>query len=333
MWQVVGQTKAVDFLSRSLKNGRLSHAYLFTGPEHVGKMTLAQNLAQAVNCEEEEKPCGECSSCRRIAQGNHPDVQVLGRDKSKVIGIDRVREMQHAVGLKPYEGRYRVFIIDGAEHLSEESANSLLKTLEEPPSDVLIILLTVNQELLLPTVVSRCHRIELVPIPAPTIERALIEHWEASPERAKMLSRICQGGIGWAISALSDDELLQERARKLAKLTSLADASIEERFSYAARLAGEFSNNRGTVQDELRLWQGWWRDLLLIRGGCAEFISNIDQETMLHRQAGRYSLPQIKSFIEAIGQALKQLDLNANPRLVLEVLMLNIPNERKVRYA
>jgi DNA polymerase-3 subunit delta' len=340
MWQLVGQDKAVVFLSRSLDAGRLAHAYLFSGPRHVGKMTLAQNLAQAVNCDEENRPCRNCRSCRRIASGIHPDVQVIGRGDEgsaetpkKEISIDQMRQLQHAASLKPYEGRYRVFIIDGAEHLSEEGANSLLKTLEEPAPHVILVLLTTDYDLLLPTIISRCQRVELFPVPSPITEQALIEHWGAAAEKAEVLARVCHGGIGWAISALNDDRLLQERAQKLERLISLHDASIEQRFAYAAQLATQFTRNRDLVREELELWRGWCRDLLLIKGGCANLVANIDKEALLHRQARGYSLTQIKGFIKAIDAALQQLEQNANPRLVLEVLMLAVATERKARYA
>lgn len=339
MWQVVAQDRAVEFLRRSLDEGRLAHAYLFSGPRHVGKMTLAQNLAQAVNCEEENRPCLNCRSCRRIASGNHPDVQVIGRQEGsaetpkKEISIDQIRQLQHAASLKPYEGRYRVFIIDGAEHLSEEGANSLLKTLEEPAPNVILVLLTTDYGLLLPTIISRCQRVELFPVPSPIAEQALIEHWGAAAEKAEVLARLCHGGIGWAISALSDARPLEERAQKLERLISLHDASIEQRFAYAAQLATQFAKNRDSVREELELWRGWCRDLLLIKGGGANLVANIDKQELLHRQARRYSLTQIKSFIKAIGAALQQLEQNANPRLVLEVLMLDMARERKARYA
>ncbi|TET38214.1 MAG: AAA family ATPase, partial [Dehalococcoidia bacterium] len=167
MWQVIGHEKAVALLERSMKGGKLSHAYLFVGPPHVGKMTLAMNLAQALNCRGEERPCGECPQCRRIARGVHADVQVIGLEGRMEIGIDQIREMQHAASLKPFEGRNRVFIIDGADHLSHEAANCLLKTLEEPPPNDQLILLAANERLLLPTVLSRCQKLELGPLPAP----------------------------------------------------------------------------------------------------------------------------------------------------------------------
>lgn len=151
MWKVVGQTRAVSLLQHSLERGLLAHAYLFVGPPHVGKMTLALNLAQALNCEAAAPPCGECAACQKIALVKHADVQVIGlvdgsnsveaRSRAE-IGIDQIREIQHSSSLPPFEGRYKVFIIDGAELLSTEAANCLLKTLEEPVDRVMFILLS-----------------------------------------------------------------------------------------------------------------------------------------------------------------------------------------------
>jgi DNA polymerase-3 subunit delta' len=340
MWNVIGQPKAVELLRYSLERGRLAHAYLFAGQPHVGKTTLAINLAQAVNCEQEPVPCGQCTSCLRIAAGKHADVQIIGRlsDNSsgdagprKEISIGQIRELQQAAALRPYEGKHRVFIIDGAEHLNEESANCLLKTLEEPPPDVLIILLAANDARLLPTIISRCQRVELTPVPVNTIEQELIENRQTEPDRAKILSRLCRGGIGWAISATVDERLLQERSLRLNELQELATASLVKRFDFAARLAAQFSKNRDSVEEVLRLWLDWWRDLLLVKEDCGDLITNADQEVTLVRHSEDYSLADIRQFIEAIRAALKQLEQNANPRLVLEVMMLSIPNRYEER--
>ena len=338
MWQVIGQSRAVELLRRSLNSERLSHAYLFVGQPHVGKMTLAINLAQALNCEQEARPCGQCRSCLLIAAGNHPDVQFIGRmanadsgeaGTKKEISIAQIKELQRSAGLQPYEGKHRVFIIDGAEYLNEESANCLLKTLEEPPPKVLFILLTVNDGRLLPTIVSRCQRVELFPLPALAIEQSLIEHWQVAPEKALKLSRLCRGAIGWAVSASHNDSLVQERSQKLDELVSLNDANLEQQFAFAARLAAQFNKNRDSVEEMLELWLGWWRDVILTKEGCIQFITNIDKEAVLRNHAECYSMTVIRGFIEAIREALGQLEQNANPRLVLEVLMLSIPNRNE----
>ena len=341
MWQVIGQDRAVELLGRSLENGRLAHAYLFTGQPHVGKMTLAINLAQAPNCENEKRPCGECKSCLRIEGGNHPDVQLIGRlsgaeagdgSSKKEISISQIRELQHFAALQPYEGKYRVYIIDGAEYLNEESANCLLKTLEEPPPNVLFILLAVNENRLLPTIVSRCQRVELFPLSASVIEKALVAHWQVAPDKARLLSRLCRGGIGWAVSALRDESLLEAHSQNLDRLLELTDAGLRQRFSFAASLASQYSKSRDSVEETLNLWLEWWRDVLLVREGCAQFITNIDRETGLREYVECYNLIDIRGFIEAIRAALQQLEQNANPRLVLEVLMLNMPgrNEKNI---
>lgn len=330
MWQIVGHEQVVGVLANSLKNGKLAHAYLFMGPPHVGKMTLAIELAKALNCEGDEKPCGTCPQCLRIAGHKHADVQVIGLDGQAEIGIDQIREMQHAASLRPFEGRHRVFIIDGAEHLSHEAANCLLKTLEEPPPQVQLILLAVNDRLLLPTVLSRCQKLTLSPLPQPVVERALIERWGVSGERAKILARLSSGCLGWASAAFTDERLLSQRSERLGTLIHLASAGGEERFAYAAQLANQFSRDREAVREALCLWIGWWRDLLLIKGRCGHFTANVDQEATLYREAQVYSLRQIKEFIRSLEQAMEQLDQNANPRLVLEVLMLSMPKRKGV---
>ena len=144
MWRTIGHEKAVRHLSRSLDQGRLSHAYLFTGPPRVGKMSLAMDLARALNCLGHDRPCDDCVQCDRIARALHADVRVVEVESGPnrtggsrtAIGIDQVRDVQREASLKPYEGRYRVFVFDGAEHVTAEAANSLLKTLEEPPDQV-----------------------------------------------------------------------------------------------------------------------------------------------------------------------------------------------------
>jgi len=340
VWSVIGQDRAVSLLQRGLEKSSLAHAYLFIGPAHVGKMTLAVNLAQALNCEAAEPPCGECASCLKIASGKHADVQVIdlesGNDSSEArlrteISISQIREMQHSASLPPFEGKYKVFIIDGAELLSIEAANCLLKTLEEPVGKVIFILLTTNESLLPATIVSRCQRVEIVPVVIKEVEDALCSRWGFESQKAGLLARLCGGCLGWAVTAARDDGLLQQRAEWLDGLLEIVDADNERRFTYVAQLVDRFSQNRGLVQDRLELWLDWWHDLLLVKVGCGDAVTNVDRLSVLVEMAGGYSLAQIRAFIDNIRAAGEQLRLNANPQLVLEVLMLSIPAEAKVR--
>jgi DNA polymerase-3 subunit delta' len=311
----------------------VAHAYLLVGPAHVGKMTLALELAKALNCEAADPPCGECDSCQKIALAKHADVQIIGLNgggnlvekPQAEISIDQIRQMQHSASLPPFEGRCKVFIIDGAEFLSHEAANCLLKTLEEPVGKVIFVLLTTNERLLPATVISRCQRLELPPLAATEVEAALKSRWGVEPDKARLLARLCHGCLGWALSAASDGDLLEQRVERMDRLLSIIEADGEERFAYATQLAAQFSQNRKLVQEILDLWLDYWRDLLLIKAGCDDAIINADMLATLVDQARGYSLVQIKSIINSIQAAAGQLRQNANPRLVLEVLMLSIP--------
>jgi DNA polymerase-3 subunit delta' len=333
MWQVIGQTRVVTLLQHSLEAGKLAHAYLLVGPPHVGKMTTALNLAQALNCEASERPCLECASCQKIAAASHADVQVIGliynedSAEAKLIGIDQIKQMQHIASLPPFEGNHKVFIIDSAELLSMESANCLLKTLEEPADKVTFILLTANDRLLLETVVSRCQRLELPPLSMAEVESALAGNWGIEPEKARLLAGLSHGCLGWALSAVVDDSLLQQRDEDMKMLLHVITADSEERFSFVARLAAQFNQNRGAVYSTLDLWLDFWRDLMLIKLGCHDIITSVDRRNELVEIARDYRLVQIKSYIESIQAAAEQLRQNANTRLALEILMLDIPRK------
>jgi len=335
MWQVIGQERAVSLLQQSLKAGRLAHAYLMVGPQHVGKMTLAINLAQALNCEAVERPCLECTSCKKIAAGTHADVRVIGltqnedEAEAKLISIDQIKEILHSANLPPFEGKHKVFIIDGAELLSMDAANCLLKTLEEPAAKVTFILLTTNDRLLLPTVVSRCQRLELPPLSITKEATALTEKQGIEPERARLLAGLSHGCPGWALTAAGDENTLQHRHEEMKRLVDVIKADYEGRFDYVAQLAARFNQNRAAIYEVLDLWLDYWRDLLLVKLGGHDMITNIDRKNELIEMAGGYRLTQIKDYIESIRAAAEQLRQNVNARLALEVLMLDIPYNKE----
>jgi DNA polymerase-3 subunit delta' len=336
VWQVIGHDKIVSLLQRSLEKGTLAHAYLLVGPPHVGKMTLALNIAQALNCESDEPPCGECASCQKIASDKHADVRIVSltsngnSEKARPqteISIDQVREVQRSASLPPFEGKYKVFIIDEAEFMSNEAANCLLKTLEEPVDNVAFVLLTTNEELLPLTVISRCQRLELPPLTTTQIETALSNRGVIEPQKKALLARLSHGCPGWAFAAARDDSLLNQRSEQIDRALGIINTDHEERFQYAAQLATQFSKSRETVQQILDLWLDYWRDLMLVKAGCQDGITNIDFADTLVKMAEDYSLTQITGLINSLQAAKEQLRQNANPQLVLEVLMLSIPRK------
>ncbi|MCD6453618.1 MAG: DNA polymerase III subunit [Dehalococcoidales bacterium] len=334
MWQVIGHRRVVGLLQHSLEIGAVAPAYLLVGPPHVGKMTLALDLAKALNCEAANPPCGECTSCRKIASAKYADVQIIdlgvagdsAQTKPRAeISIDQIRQLQHSANLPPFEGRCKVFIINGAERLSSEAANCLLKTLEEPAEKVVFILLATNDRLLPATVVSRCQRLGLSPLPVDQLGVVLNQRYGIELGRAGLLARLSHGYPGGAISAAQDDSWLQRRGEKLERLLGVMDSDYDSRFDYVVQLVSQFSRARELVYEVLDLWLDYWRDLLLVKVGCTEAITNADRLAGLVDRAKGYRRSQIRDFIRGIRLVREQLGQNANPQLALEVLMLNIP--------
>jgi DNA polymerase-3 subunit delta' len=241
------------------------------------------------------------------------------------ISIDDIREAQRLANLPPYEGKCKVFIIDGAEFLSNEASNALLKILEEPPPKVVWLLLACEEGRLLPTIVSRCQRLELKPIPVKQIEKILIDSYGAPSDKAELLARLSCGCLGWASSALTDDNLLKQRFQRIDKLTSLLNASLQQRFAYAQELAAQFSHERKTVAEVMEIWLGLWHDLMLTKCGYTEAITNINYGKTIEAHARQLTLTQIKDFIARLYSAIEDICRNVNARLTLESLMLNMP--------
>lgn len=320
MWNVVGHEWPVRLLARSIANESVSHAYLFAGPAHIGKTTLALEFAAALNCIGPEAPCGECLACRKITAGTHPDVrQISGEDTA--IGIDQVREIQHETVLSPFEGRWRVHILSDFQEATPEAANCLLKTLEEPPKHEVLILTAPEADLLLPTVVSRCQVLVLRLLPISTLEEALQTQWELDASVASFLARLSGGRLGWAIKAAENRSVLEERKQHLDQLVSLLRVQGVHRWPYAQQLSATPKALRGILD----LWSTWWRDVLLLKAECSEHMTNLDQQDGLMETVRLLDQQQIRTALQATRRTREQLERNANARLALEVLLLDYP--------
>lgn len=316
MWQTIGHEWAALLLQRAIDTGRVAHAYLFTGPANVGKTRLATEMAAALNCTGDAPPCGACKACLKTARGTHPDVFLVEAGNGRV-KIDQIRELQRQLALSPYEGRRRVAIIADFQTATVEAANALLKTLEEPPSPVVLALTATDTSLLLPTIVSRCQVVPLRAVPSNQIERALIDRWLQRPDLARLLSKLSGGRIGWAIAAAEDPSILARRQDHIEQLTGLLGQGRARRIRAAEQLA-----RREDAASVIRLWQTWWRDVALTCSGCEELVVNIDYLDALHDHASQSSLAKANAATRAAEAALRQLEQNANARLVVEVLLL-----------
>jgi DNA polymerase-3 subunit delta' len=340
-WTVVGQDGALDVLRNGIAHGRLSHAYLFTGPSHTGKTLTALQFAQVLNCTGEEPPCGRCRQCEHIASGAHPDVEIVApgglcdeqdhshsASDSKNIRICQIRRIERIISRAPYEGRYRVIIIEPAEVLGREAEVALLKTLEEPPAQVVIILIAEHEDQLLETIRSRARRVAFSGMAKEAIERALRTRWDVDPTKAAELARLSGGRIGWAVLALHDEKMIEQRETALASAEQLATASVTERFAYAGELGGRYSRDRAGVQATLEMWQELWRDILLIAAGRADRALHRDRLDRLHVLASGCDVASAARALRAITDARQQLEENASPVLALEAMMLALPQSR-----
>ena len=333
MWNTVGHHKAVKFLGNTFQTGKIFHSYLIAGPPNIGKMTLALDLASALNCLGESKPCGDCRSCVRIADKLHADVQIVGFDPEKQsleqgsvsIKIDHIRNLKRESSLKPFEGHHRVFILDGIEDMKEEASNSLLKILEEPPGNVVLILLTSNITKILSTIVSRCQLLELRAVPKRDIVDLLQSTYKCDDTRSDQIARLSGGRTGWAIDAFRYPEMLEEIQTQFSSIEAVVDGDMEQRFNYATYLADSYSKNRITGRNELRVWLVWWRDVLLTKEGSQELTSDLSGVDRIQRITSGLSSSQIIKAIRDLQDVTRYLELNVSPRLALQNLMLTLP--------
>ncbi len=317
--QVVGHTWALDLLKQQHANERVAQSLLIAGTPNVGKCTVATYFAQYLNCQGNAPPCGRCNSCRKVMSGNHPDIRILAGDEA--LKIDSIRTLQRELSLSPLEGEYRVAVLGNFERATTSAANALLKTLEEPASQVVIILTSPDPATLLPTIVSRCQVLTLRPLPDDEVLNALKIRWQAEPEQAELMTQLAAGRLGWAVKALTDEEFVARRTQYFDDMMDLLQMHRAERLAYAQQR----SRNTTTLKEALILWLTIWRDLLLLKSGSRIKIVNLDWHDVLQNLAQKSNVNQATEMVKLLRTALINLDRNVNPCLNLEVVLLKLP--------
>ncbi|MBE2221516.1 MAG: AAA family ATPase [Anaerolineae bacterium] len=336
LWnQVIGHEWAVELLSGAITHERVGHAYLITGPDQIGKTTLARTFAQALNCQHEivaERPCGTCRSCKLIGQDKHLDVKIVtpevsGRGKMS-LKIDQIRALQQDLNLSAYEGRYKVAILKRFDTATEGAANAFLKTLEEPPNNVILLLTAKDPDTIMATINSRCRNIGLRPLSTNLIESSLQSRWHIDGAQSELLAHLADGRLGWAVNASKDNTILTERDTHLEALYEAIAHNRVKRFDIADKL----SRKAEDLPYVLETWLSWWRDLNILAQNTqgkqitlSDVISNIDQREKLQTYAHSWTVEQALASLKQTNLALWQLQRNANTRLALENLLLTYP--------
>jgi DNA polymerase-3 subunit delta' len=328
-WRIIGHERVTQTLARAARDDTPAHAYLIVGPPQVGKRTLARELAAALNClaAPELRPCHDCAACRTILAERHPDLIVVERDESRqTLRVEQVREARATVALRPYQARYKVYILVDADEMNDEAANALLKTLEDPPPHVVIALTASQVEALPQTVVSRSRIVPLQPVPAAEIAQGLDRWHDVPAEQARHLAALANGSPGWAIAALSAPAIAEQRERAVSQAVELSYGSLSKRLLLAGEVcsAKTFAENRALCLRALQDMQVWWRDLLVEASGARAPLVHQDRRDEVARQATARGAERIVRALREIEATTAAVERNVTPRLALESLILRL---------
>ena len=331
-WQIIGHEWAVKSLQQHTTLGIQKQAYLITGPENVGRRTLAIRFAQAVNCLQpggDGVPCLICPVCGQIERMVHPDLTIVEPErKGGSLKVEQVRDLQYGLHLSPTSAKFRIALLLDFEAATDSAANALLKTLEEPPGNVIILITAESAESLLPTIVSRCEVIRLRPVPADILNNGIQSLWLIPPDEADLLTNISGGRPGYCFRLYQNPELLVQRKGWIEKLIELLSSERISRFEYAEGLA----KNRDQMMPLLKTWLGFWRDVMVRSRNSKSPIANIDYHDIIDHLVMGMDKDKIFQIVLSMDKIFYHLDHNVNPRLALEDLMLTLPFESNLTY-
>ena len=331
--EIIGQEKAKRFLKRVMAEERIPHAYLFTGIPGIGKTSMAKALTMALNCHEptDFDGCGQCPSCRQLLGGNFPDFIHIKPDGQN-IKIEQIRDLNRSLSFAPVSAKHRVCVVQQAEAMTGEAANSFLKTLEEPPPGNILILNAREPLDLLPTIVSRCQRIPFQPLPVQAMTDWLVKEKDIDGQRAAIAAKGSSGSLGSALR-MCEEVFFKMRKEWLSVLLKLPRFSkgeaLEMAFESATRNRrggiGNFDAEEPGLLEMLAVWGCWYRDLLLVKvGGPAHLIINVDFSDKFKSLAGNFRKANLIESLFVVNQATKDLRRMRNAALVMEYTVLRL---------
>ena len=320
---VVGHKDILKYISSAVENNRVSHAYILNGERGSGKKMLANLFAMTLLCETgDNEPCGKCHSCKQAESGNHPDIIRVTHEKPNSISVDDIRtQVNNTVDIKPYQGPYKVYIIPQADMMTPQAQNAILKTIEEPPSYAVFLLLTENAETLLPTINSRCVMLKLRNIKDTLIKKYLMENLEIPDYKADMCTAFAQGNMGRAIMLANSDHFNEIREEAVQLLKHISEMELNEIVAAVKNI----SVYKLEITDYLDIIMIWYRDVLLYK--ATKEIDKVvfkDPLQSIKEQARKSSYEGIELILESLEKAKARLKANVNFDLVMELLFLTI---------
>lgn len=319
--EIVGHDQIKEHFQKAIEAHKVSHAYILTGEAGMGRKSLANAFALTLLCEKgKSEPCMECHACKQVLSGNHPDLIYVSHGKPGSIGVDDIREqINDTIMVRPYSSYYKIYIVDEAEKMTQQAQNALLKTIEEPPSYAIIILLTTNQDAFLPTILSRCVQLKLKPLRDFVVKSYLIEHLQVPEADADIYAAFARGNLGKAITIASSEDFGHMRQEVLHLLRHIKDTNISELLDYIRKL----KEDNMDIQECLDFMQMWYRDVLLYK--VTKDINLLifkDEYGRFKEISNHSSYDGLEKILQAISKAKVRLDANVNMELAMELMLL-----------
>lgn len=320
---IIGHQQIIEHLQNAISMHKVSHAYIFNGPDRSGKMLLADSFAMALQCEQQgTEGCMTCHSCKQVLSGNQPDIIYLHHEKPNTISVDDIRrQINNDIDIKPYSSPYKIYIINEAEKMSQQAQNALLKTIEEPPAYAIILLLTSNADSFLPTILSRCITLNLKAVPDSDIRAFLMEKYQVPDYKADMCTAFAQGTVGKAIQLASSEDFGEIKNAAVQLLKRAKEMELYELIDSVRQI----SEYKLEIDDYFDIMTIWYRDVLLYKA-TSDVNSLIfkDEVYDIKRQASKSSYEGIESIIKALDTAKRRLSANVNFDLTMELLLTTI---------
>ena len=320
---VVGHKDIIQYITNAIEQKKVSHAYILNGERGSGKKLLARLFAMTLQCESgESEPCGKCKSCKQIESGNHPDVITLTHEKPGTISVDDIRSQINAdIQIKPYASQYKIYIIPGADMMTVQAQNALLKTIEEPPQYAIIFLLTENADSLLQTIRSRCVTLKLRNVKNTLIKKYLMEQMQIPDYQAEVCAAFAQGNMGKAIMLAGSEHFSDIKEEAIQLLKYINDMELPEIVSALK----EISKYKLEITDYLDIMTIWYRDILLYKATKdVDKVVFSDQLRVIKQKAAKSSYEGIETILEGIEKAKARLKANVSFELVMELLLFTI---------